>query len=181
LLPFLQEVEDEFDTRGHAEFVKNPKKVVSDDSGSTVLGFTVAFIAINFYHSHGAAALAFNVSVLPAGLPLVDAAVAVLRRLRNRGSPCYGDRSHFYDRLLACGWSKRKVAFSCYGITGIFCLAGRLASKTGDAWAFTISVMTVGSFIILEWRLGSLRIPEIDRPVRQTTVWPLPNVFGNFK
>jgi hypothetical protein len=73
------------------------------------------------------------------------------------------------------------VALACYGITGIFCLAGWLATKCTYAWGFTISAITVGVFLVLEWQLGALQIPKPDNSITEGTAWRSPTLLGNIK
>jgi UDP-GlcNAc:undecaprenyl-phosphate GlcNAc-1-phosphate transferase len=97
------------------------------DSGSNVLGFVLSVLALNYYRRTSANHISVLVPILFAGVPLLDAAFAVVRRLSRRLSPFAGDRDHSYDLLLRCGWSARKVAFALYALTamlvtvGLFC------------------------------------------------------------
>jgi UDP-GlcNAc:undecaprenyl-phosphate GlcNAc-1-phosphate transferase len=104
-----------------------PAKLFMGDSGSNVLGFVLSVLALNFYRKTSANHVSLLVPILFAGVPLVDAAFAVVRRLSRRLSPFAGDREHSYDLLLRRGWSARKVAFTLYALTamlvtvGLFC------------------------------------------------------------
>jgi UDP-GlcNAc:undecaprenyl-phosphate/decaprenyl-phosphate GlcNAc-1-phosphate transferase len=104
-----------------------PAKIFMGDSGSTVLGFVLAVLALNFYRQRSANHVSVLVPLLFAGVPLLDAAFAIVRRLSRGISPFAGDREHSYDLLLKCGWSARKVAFALYALTamlvtvGLFC------------------------------------------------------------
>ena len=57
------------------------------DSGSTVLGFVVAFLALDFFGANSSKAPAIFFPVLITALPLLDAALAMLRRLQSQSSP----------------------------------------------------------------------------------------------
>ena len=87
------------------------------DSGSNVLGLVLSLLALNFYRRASPSHAAVVVPLVFAGVPLLDAAFAIVRRLRRGLSPFAGDREHFYDLLLRCGWSARKVAFASYAVT----------------------------------------------------------------
>ena len=92
-----------------------------------MLGFASALLGLAFCRETGPAKPALTpilFSVLVAALPLIDAGVAILRRIRQRASPLYGDRRHFYDLLLARGCTARQVALVCYAITGGLVIAG---------------------------------------------------------
>jgi UDP-N-acetylmuramyl pentapeptide phosphotransferase/UDP-N-acetylglucosamine-1-phosphate transferase len=158
-----------------------PASLFMGDSGSTVLGVVVAFLALNSYRTHGSSPLAFTAALLPAALPLIDAALAILRRLRRNISPLNGDRFHIYDQWLARGWSARRVALASYGITAVFCFASWLAIKCTYSWGFAITLITVGGFLVLEWGLGALQIPKPDNSIPEATAWRSPTLFENTK
>jgi UDP-GlcNAc:undecaprenyl-phosphate GlcNAc-1-phosphate transferase len=89
-------------------FNRPPAQMFIGDSGSTLLGASLAFLALDWVRA-GATAHSSVVPLLFLGLPLADAFAAVVRRLRGRTSPFAGDRRHFYDLLLRRGWSISKI------------------------------------------------------------------------
>jgi UDP-GlcNAc:undecaprenyl-phosphate/decaprenyl-phosphate GlcNAc-1-phosphate transferase len=101
-----------------------PAKLFMGDSGSNVLGFALSVLALNFYRRTPSNYVSLLVPILFAGIPLLDAAFAVVRRLSRRLSPFAGDREHSFDLLLRLGWSARKVAFAFYALTAILVSAG---------------------------------------------------------
>jgi UDP-GlcNAc:undecaprenyl-phosphate GlcNAc-1-phosphate transferase len=103
-----------------------PAKIFMGDSGSTALGLCIAFLSLDFYRSNPAAKFSPIFPILVGSVPLLDLILAVLRRLRARVSPFRGDRRHFYDLLLARGWSPEKVALASYAATAALALIGRL-------------------------------------------------------
>jgi UDP-GlcNAc:undecaprenyl-phosphate/decaprenyl-phosphate GlcNAc-1-phosphate transferase len=131
-----------------------------------MLGFCVAILGLDFWRSHDATGSPFVFPILVALLPLLDTLLAVVRRLRNHASPLQGDRSHFYDLLLARGLSPRKVAFSCYGITIGCLLLGLLTLRADFMHALWISALSAGVLLFAALRLGSLGRNEV-RPQMQ--------------
>lgn len=105
-----------------------------------------------------------------ASLPLVDALLAVLRRLRSSESPLRGDRRHCYDLLVTRGWPSRKVAFACYAITLVFVLVGLLIVGTDSKLALWISAIAVGSLLLASLRLGSLGKNEVRSRMQRVKV-----------
>lgn len=78
-----------------------PARLFLGDNGAYVVGVTLAWLAIRISPDWGA--LAVSAALL--GVPLIDLAVTVLRRMR-AGAPLFGgDRDHSYDRLHARGLS----------------------------------------------------------------------------
>jgi UDP-GlcNAc:undecaprenyl-phosphate/decaprenyl-phosphate GlcNAc-1-phosphate transferase len=142
-----------------------PAKIFLGDSGSTVLGLSIAFLSLSFYHSPVATGPRLLLPLVVAGLPLVDLALAVIRRARGRVSPFFGDRRHFYDLLSAHGASARKVALVCYAATALLGLIGLIGvrAKAGDF--FFLASVGVVTLLIAAVRMGAL---QLDRE-RNTT------------
>ncbi len=103
-----------------------PARIFMGDSGSNVLGFVIAVLALNYYRRTYPSRTSLLVPLLLTGVPLLDGAFAVLRRLWRGISPFEGDRGHFYDLLLNSGWTPRKVAFASYGLASFFVALGVL-------------------------------------------------------
>ena len=95
--------------------------------------------------------------MLVAALPLIDAALAVLRRLRSHASPLYGDRRHFYDFLLARGYTARQVALVCYVLTAGLVIAGWFILRLGTREALAVSALIACALFGIEVRMGALR------------------------
>lgn len=137
-----------------------PAKIFMGDSGSTALGFSVAFLGLDFFRSSGGTTPSLVFPVLLAGLPLIDAGLAVVRRLQHRASPFYGDRRHFYDLLLARRWSARRVAFACYAITAGLGAIGWIGLRSDSRLFLLLAAMSFAALLLAALRLGSLRIEE---------------------
>ncbi|HEX9037346.1 MAG TPA: MraY family glycosyltransferase [Ktedonobacterales bacterium] len=98
------------------------------DSGAMFLGLALATLA-----GVGGAKLAMMLLLL--GVPILDAARVVVRRIGQGRSPAQADRSHLHHRLLASGFSERQVALLFYGVTAAFGLVTILAAYLqAHAW-----------------------------------------------
>lgn len=96
----------------------SPARIFAGSGGSFFLGYALAVLAII-----GGAKIATALMVL--GLPILDVAVVVLRRLLAGRSPFRGgDGAHLVHRLHARGISPRRIAFFVYAFCAI---AGWLA------------------------------------------------------
>jgi len=82
-----------------------PAKIFMGDSGSEALGFSVAFLGLDFIATKSAnnASPLLAFPLLVAALPLFDAILTILRRLESGRCPFHGDRRYFYDLLRAAG------------------------------------------------------------------------------
>jgi len=94
----------------------HPASIFMGDNGSHFLGFCLVVLAIIFTSHPVFNFKQFIGPILIIGLPVVDAAWAIFRRLAKRKSPFQGDRSHLYDRLHQKGLSIKKTVLLCYGI-----------------------------------------------------------------
>lgn len=131
-----------------------PATIFMGDSGSTVLGFVLARLALDSISSKSGPIAGLVISLLFVALPLADAVFAVIRRLRRAKSPFAGDRDHFYDLLLRRGLLPGKVAILSYLIGAAFVVVGLIGEcvhLVGPA-AVVVSV----SVVVLALTLGSL-------------------------
>jgi UDP-GlcNAc:undecaprenyl-phosphate GlcNAc-1-phosphate transferase len=144
-----------------------PAKIYMGDSGSTVLGFTVAFLGLDFYRVNAPAAPSLFFPILVSALPLLDAALVVLGRLQRRRSPLTGDRFHFYDQLVIRGWSARKVLLASLCISAAFSVISSACLRCSLAHASLIAASSVIALFAWIVRLGSLRAGEEARQVEE--------------
>lgn len=98
-----------------------------------------------------------------AALPLLDASLAVLRRIRSRASPLYGGRRHFYDLLLARGYTARQVAIVCYALTAGLVIAGWFVLRLGTKEALVVSALIASVLFGMEVRMGALRSRDVPQ------------------
>src|SRR5215813_5552671 len=122
-----------------------PARVFMGDSGSTVLGFLIAFLSLDFYRVHHHIGSHWLLPLVFAALPLMDFFLAVIRRLRKRVSPFAGDRGHFYDLLLDRGWSSLHVALGAYAVTGALLVIGWLCIHPD--WKISVLLLFVVAFL----------------------------------
>ena len=134
-----------------------PAKIFMGDCGSTVLGFLVAFLGLDFYRVHHAVGTQLLLPLVFAGLPLLDLFLAVFRRLKKQVSPFSGDRQHFYDLLQQHGWAARPIAVGSYLATIALIFVGMLCERLNPSMALMAISLTFGSLLITAVRLGSLR------------------------
>jgi UDP-GlcNAc:undecaprenyl-phosphate GlcNAc-1-phosphate transferase len=142
-----------------------PAKIFMGDSGSTVLGFSVAFLGLDFIGARGGGAAASS-SLFPfliAGLPILDALVVVARRLMKGSSPFRGDRGHFYDFLLAAGWTARKLAVTCYLLTGFLGVMAWFAMQGGIRRSVILGLGAFGALLVAALCLGAGRLEAMKQ------------------
>jgi len=103
-----------------------PARIYMGDGGAYFLGFLIGSLTIvNSQKGTIFAALIAPLFVL--ALPILDTALAMLRR-GLQGLPLFrADRGHIHHRLLETGLSRRKIVLGLYGFTAFFLLLGFMA------------------------------------------------------
>jgi UDP-GlcNAc:undecaprenyl-phosphate GlcNAc-1-phosphate transferase len=157
----------------------HPARVFMGDSGSMLLGFVLAGVAISGVMKT-TAAVALVVPLIVLAIPILDTSFVILKRIKH-GLPVYtADRSHFHHRFFTIGWGQRKTVLALYawcalmgGVAlamrfvpysdghGDFRLAGSLGLAVAALAALAASVYLVYVLEILKWR--STPVVEIVR------------------
>jgi UDP-GlcNAc:undecaprenyl-phosphate GlcNAc-1-phosphate transferase len=108
----------------------NPARVIMGTSGSMLLGYALAMLAI-----FGGAKIATALMVL--GLPIYDTALVILQRLIAGRSPFQGgDDAHLVHRLAHRGWGPRRIALAAYAVCLLFGVGGLTLSGAYKAYLF---------------------------------------------
>ena len=95
---------------------KRSTKIFMGDTGSMFLGFMLAGISV-LGTVKSAATIALIVPVVAMGLPILDTAFAIIRRYTN-GQPIFKpDKGHLHHRLLARGYTARRVLLVLYSVS----------------------------------------------------------------
>jgi UDP-GlcNAc:undecaprenyl-phosphate GlcNAc-1-phosphate transferase len=103
----------------------HPAKIFLGDNGSYLLGFTAfLFSAVLAPQSLKIGGLTGIILVI--GLPVIEAAMTIVRRLWRGRSPLAGDRSHLYDLLFQWTGSQVKTVLMCYAIQVALIITGIL-------------------------------------------------------
>jgi UDP-GlcNAc:undecaprenyl-phosphate GlcNAc-1-phosphate transferase len=143
----------------------SPARIFMGDSGSMVIGLTIAAAAIVVTGQIGAATVSQRQSVpaylpiiLPFAvllLPLLDMGLAVVRRIGAGRSPFHPDRMHLHHRLLALGHSHRRAVVIMYVWTAVvaFGAAGLVIFSTTSV----LLVLGLGILVGTAVTLGPLR------------------------
>ncbi len=113
-----------------------PGKLLLGDTGSMFFGLMLGLLGV--YHG-GKVATVF----LALGIPLLDAAFVIMRRIARGKSPLKGGRDHLHHLLLEKGWSERHiigltaVLGTAFGVTALF------LNTTEKGIAFVVLIIIV--------------------------------------
>lgn len=103
---------------GFLRFNLPPASIIMGDTGSMLLGFLLAAVAISLSQA-GRVGTPPWIPVLVLGLPLADTGRVILRRLA-AGHPVFApDKRHVHHRLLARGLSQRTVMVLLWGVSAL--------------------------------------------------------------
>ncbi|MBV9888477.1 MAG: undecaprenyl/decaprenyl-phosphate alpha-N-acetylglucosaminyl 1-phosphate transferase [Acidobacteria bacterium] len=107
---------------GFLPFNSFPASIFMGDSGSLFIGFLLSALAMGAGRSIDATAGA-AVPIFAFGLPILDVALAVMRRSL-RGHPLFrGDTDHIHHKLQRQGFSHRHAVMVLYAVTAGFVCA----------------------------------------------------------
>jgi len=130
----------------------NPAKIFMGDTGSLFLGFMLAVFSIRGVMKT-VTAITLVVMIFALGIPILDTAFAIIRRMLNKQPIMKADKGHVHHRLLEKGFSQRQVALILYVISMAF---GAAAIFVADAEPFMgITVVVITSIVIV---VGGRRI-----------------------
>jgi UDP-GlcNAc:undecaprenyl-phosphate GlcNAc-1-phosphate transferase len=140
---------------GFLPFNRYPAKIFMGDAGSMLLGFTVAALMLLFAEQVPRWWLA---SIVVFGLPILDTAVALVRRLLNHRPLFVSDRGHIYDQMIDRGIPLKKTVAVCYGLAGVYAMIGLVMSQIRTWYAAGVHffVFVVSAFVV--WRKGYLKM-----------------------
>jgi len=105
---------------GFLPFNFPPGRIFLGDTGAYFIGYTLALLALE--GSRQPAILTFVVPLLALAVPLLDTALSIFRRLRERRPVFSADRAHMHHRLLESEGSDRDAVLSLYFLTACFCV-----------------------------------------------------------
>ena len=115
---------------GFLAYNLHPATIIMGDTGSMVLGFVVAAVAISLMQD-GVYPQAPWVPIVALGVPIIDTIWAVVRRTARGDAFFVADRGHIHHQLLRLGFSQRDAMLSLTALSaGLAILAviiGRLA------------------------------------------------------
>ncbi len=109
-----------------------PAKIFMGDTGSLVVGFVIAFLAVMITQTPGSN-VAPIVPVLILGIPIVDTLRVMGRRVFQKKSPFTPDRTHLHHNFLELGLKHRYTVILIYGLS-IFWASFAIMARNWEDW-----------------------------------------------
>ena len=116
-----------------------PAKIFMGDVGSTLLGYSIAIMAL--YHQNEGSSLLIWLIVY--GLFWFDATLTIIRRYRNHEKIIQAHKKHGYQRLVQSGWSHQKVVLFAQGVNLLLGVLGYIAFMKHE-WLLGCFLLSVG-------------------------------------
>ncbi len=101
----------------------NPARIFMGDSGSYLLGYVLATMALVGTSQKASTAVSLLVPVMALGVPIFDTLFAMVRRILERRPVFSPDRGHIHHRLLDMGLTHRRAVMILYAVCGVFTAA----------------------------------------------------------
>ena len=161
---------------GFLRYNFNPATIFLGDSGSLFIGFLLS--ALSLYGAQKAPTIvAVAIPVVSFGLPILETALSIVRRLIS-GRPVFtADREHIHHKLLQHGLTHRQVVILLYGVSAVFALLSLfLLWPTGSSLGLVLAVLGIGIWIGVQ-HLGYLEFGELARVAHRTL--DQPQIFVN--
>jgi len=130
-----------------------PARIFMGDAGSSVLGFLAGALAV---YADAAGHFPLWISVLVFSPFIVDATVTLLRRAGQGHAVWRAHRTHYYQRLVAAGWSHRQTTLWEYALMLCCGLAALLMVDAPEARQVTLiwgSVLVYAMLIVCVRRI----------------------------
>jgi len=149
---------------GFLPFNKAPAKIFMGDAGSMLLGFVVAAMMILFAERQP---LWWMASLMIFGLPILDTATALARRLLNKKPLFISDRGHIYDQMIDRGIPLKKTVRICYLLAGVYAIIGLIMCPLRHRYAAIILAVTVIVSAFVVWKKGFLKMKGLRGAVKK--------------
>jgi UDP-GlcNAc:undecaprenyl-phosphate GlcNAc-1-phosphate transferase len=124
-------------TLGFLPYNFSPARIFLGDTGSMLLGYLLGSLSVlGTYKSY--TALSLLVPLVALGVPVLDTALAIVRRWRTRRPIFQADTEHLHHRLLKRGLSQRQTAVVLYLVTGVLGAGALLISGVHGVHRFLL-------------------------------------------
>lgn len=142
---------------GFLIFNFHPAKIFLGESGSTFCGFLLGTLSIILGGK-------IATVLLVMGIPILDVAWAIIRRLFYGQSPFKGDRTHLHHRLFDIGLSHRQTVLVLWLISAVFGFVAVFLQSFGKLIALLILfclMLTLAISVVIIYKRKHPHIPDL--------------------
>ncbi|KKS33207.1 MAG: Undecaprenyl-phosphate alpha-N-acetylglucosaminyltransferase [Candidatus Amesbacteria bacterium GW2011_GWA2_42_12] len=133
-----------------------PQKMMPGYGGKSIAGFCLGVLAILSGAKVGA-------MMIVLGVPFIDAALVIFKRLREGRNPVWGGYEHLHHMLLARGWGKKRIAIFYSTISAVMAiLALNLNSSSKYFTMAAVVLLITGGVLWLQNFSTISKLPDPD-------------------
>lgn len=141
---------------GFLQYNFNPAKIFMGDTGSMLLGYTMAVAAV-LGLVKTAATITLVVPLIALGLPILDTLFAIIRR-KMSGVPIFQpDKGHLHHRLLALGMSQKQAVLIMYFVSIVLGIVALFVANVSYQTGIATVLVVLAVIIYTAKRLGILQ------------------------
>lgn len=130
-----------------------PASIFMGDSGSLLLGLVVGILSIEGV----VRTQSFIIMLVPlaiAGVPVLDTASAVIRRLRGHKHVSEADMDHLHHRLMRAGLGQKRSVGVLWLCTAMLAVAGCAISDQSNLVGFVMFCVLAVIIVFVIWKFG---------------------------
>jgi len=106
-------------------------------------------------------------SIVVFGLPILDTAVALIRRLLNHRPLFVSDRGHIYDQMINRGIPLNRTVAISYMLAGLYAMIGLAMSQIRTRYAAVVYVLVFSVSALMVWKKGYLKMQGLRGAIRK--------------
>ena len=143
---------------GFVPFNFNPASIFLGDTGSMFIGFSFATLLVMMAENRPKWFLAGFVMF---ALPVLDTALAFIRRWVNKRPVFSPDRHHFHHQLLARGFTVRQTVVISYGLATCFVALGAAIVFMRTRYVVAAYMVIFGSIFVAAYKMGLVHEKDV--------------------
>jgi len=150
----------------------HPAKIFMGDSGSQLLGFSIAAFSI-MGTVKSATIVVVIIPALVLGLPIFDTLLAIVRRVARHQPIGMGDKEHLHHRIMKAGFGQRRAVMLMYCISGIMGIVAVLYSRGFVIECLGLIAIAIMLIYVLLFDTGNRNVSiKADKITREKTGKP---------
>lgn len=153
---------------GFLKYNFNPASIFMGDTGSLLLGYLIATAAL-WARYKTSSFIALFVPMVAMMMPILDAGLAVVRRLVNKQHPFKPDKKHLHHRLMELGLTHKQVVLFIYFLSIYFGVMAFVMAFIPITYVIPLVMLLILFLIGLYWMLVYLEnhiVPMLEEQAK---------------
>ena len=132
----------------------HPASIFMGDCGALMLGFILGVVSL-LAVAKSTIIIALFVPIVAAGIPVIDTAAAIIRRIRGHRPIDEADKGHLHHRLLEAGYSQRTTVLIMWAWTAALAVFGLLMvfMQGWLRWTMVACALALSVFVIMRFHI----------------------------